>query len=98
MPALKLRPGSFIVMAERPCKYKRWISHPSYSVLSVTGEFVQKWNGRLLNIHPSLLPAFKGHNAHQMALEAGVAVSGCTVHFVAVRTDETPTTLRSIYL
>lgn len=50
----------------------------------VTAEFVRKWHGRLLNIHPSLLPSFKGMHAHKLVLEAGVCISGCTVHFVEV--------------
>lgn len=48
----------------------------------MTPEFVDRWVGRMLNIHPSILPLFKGLNTHQRALDAGMAVHGCTVHEV----------------
>ena len=50
--------------------------------------FCQQWQGRLINIHPSLLPAFKGLNTHRQALEAGVTEHGCTVHFVTADLDD----------
>nr|CAB3248282.1 trifunctional purine biosynthetic protein adenosine-3-like [Phallusia mammillata] len=54
----------------------------------LSGWFVQKWRGQIINVHPSILPAFKGINAHQQVLDAGVCVSGCTVHFVSEKMDE----------
>jgi formyltetrahydrofolate-dependent phosphoribosylglycinamide formyltransferase len=53
-------------------------------------DFARKWQGRMLNIHPSLLPAFKGIRVHRQALDAGVRVSGCTVHFVVPELDSGP--------
>src|SRR5580692_3826283 len=55
-----------------------------------TAEFVQRWYGRMLNIHPSLLPSFPGLDPNAQALNAGVKVSGATVHFVIPETDAGP--------
>jgi phosphoribosylglycinamide formyltransferase 1 len=55
-----------------------------------TAEFVQRWHGRMLNIHPSLLPSFPGLDPHGQALKAGVKISGATVHFVIPETDAGP--------
>jgi phosphoribosylglycinamide formyltransferase-1 len=74
----------------------------------LTPHFITRWDGRLLNIHPSLLPSFRGLHTHERALEEGVKLHGCTVHFVvpeldagpiiaqgavAVRPDDTPDSL-----
>ena len=56
----------------------------------LTTEFVQRWYGRMLNIHPSLLPSFPGLDPHGQALRAGVKISGATVHFVIPKTDAGP--------
>lgn len=56
----------------------------------LSDEFVDVWRDRQLNIHPSLLPAFKGLNVYQRALDTGCKVSGCTVHFVRAAMDEGP--------
>lgn len=58
-------------------------------------EFVRHYEGRLMNIHPSLLPAFPGAHAHRDALNYGVKVSGCTVHFVDEGTDSGPIILQA---
>jgi phosphoribosylglycinamide formyltransferase-1 len=55
-----------------------------------TAGFVQRWHGRMLNIHPSLLPSFPGLDPHGQALRAGVKISGATVHFVIPETDAGP--------
>lgn len=52
--------------------------------------FVDRWRDRIINIHPSLLPAFKGLNVHERVLEAGVRITGCTVHFIRPEMDEGP--------
>lgn len=52
--------------------------------------FVNRWHNRILNIHPSLLPAFKGLDTHQRALDAGVRLAGCTVHIVRPAMDDGP--------
>jgi phosphoribosylglycinamide formyltransferase-1 len=56
----------------------------------LSAEFVRKWKDRLINIHPSLLPSFKGLNTHERTIEAGVRIAGCTVHFVRPEMDEGP--------
>ncbi|HEV7440001.1 MAG TPA: phosphoribosylglycinamide formyltransferase, partial [Methylobacterium sp.] len=55
-----------------------------------TDRFVESWAGRMLNIHPSLLPSFKGLHPHGQALEAGARIHGCTVHFVVPELDSGP--------
>jgi phosphoribosylglycinamide formyltransferase-1 len=55
-----------------------------------TEGFVEQWRNRHINIHPSLLPSFKGLDTHARVLAAGVTLTGCTVHFVRKEMDEGP--------
>jgi phosphoribosylglycinamide formyltransferase 1 len=56
----------------------------------VSAEFVNQWHGRMLNIHPSLLPKYKGLHTHQRAIEAGDTHGGCSVHLVTAALDDGP--------
>ena len=56
----------------------------------LTPGFVDKWQGRMINIHPSLLPLFPGLDTHARAIAAGVKIAGCTVHFVTAEMDVGP--------
>lgn len=56
----------------------------------MTAPFVDRWNGRMINIHPSLLPSYKGLHTHERVLADGVKITGCTVHFVRPEMDEGP--------
>ncbi len=56
----------------------------------MTAGFVDRWGNRMINIHPSLLPAFKGLHTHERALTEGVRIAGCTVHFVRPEMDAGP--------
>ena len=56
----------------------------------LTAEFIQKWEGKILNIHPSMLPKYKGLNTHQRALDAGDTEAGCSVHLVTAEMDGGP--------
>jgi len=61
----------------------------------LTDDFVKSWQGRMLNIHPSLLPAFKGTQTHKRVLEAGAKIHGATVHFVVPKLDSGPVVMQA---
>ncbi|MCW8915648.1 MAG: phosphoribosylglycinamide formyltransferase [Magnetovibrio sp.] len=58
--------------------------------------FVRKWRDKLINIHPSLLPSYKGLHVHERAIEDGARFSGCTVHFVRPAMDEGPIIIQAV--
>jgi phosphoribosylglycinamide formyltransferase-1 len=61
----------------------------------LSSRFVENWRGRMINIHPSLLPAYKGLHTHKRAIEAGEKFAGCTVHFVTPELDDGPAILQA---
>jgi phosphoribosylglycinamide formyltransferase-1 len=74
--------------------------HPESVLLAgfmriLTADFVGRYRGRMLNIHPSLLPAFPGLDTHARALAAGVKLHGCTVHFVTAELDHGPIVIQA---
>ncbi len=84
------RAGFDKVLGEKIASYR-----PDLIVLAgfmriLTPAFIERFNDRIMNIHPSLLPAFPGMDTHRRALEEGVRVHGCTVHFVTPDLDHGP--------
>jgi phosphoribosylglycinamide formyltransferase 1 len=61
----------------------------------LTSDFVGRYRGRMINIHPSLLPSFTGLHTHRQALAAGVRIHGCTVHFVTPQLDHGPVIIQA---
>lgn len=61
----------------------------------LTEQFIERFSGRILNIHPSLLPAFSGLDTHRRALDEGVKLHGCTVHFVTATLDHGPIVIQA---
>jgi len=61
----------------------------------LTEEFIRRFSGRIMNIHPSLLPAFPGLDTHRRAIDEGVKLHGCTVHFVTTALDHGPIVIQS---
>jgi phosphoribosylglycinamide formyltransferase-1 len=62
----------------------------------LTHDFLNNWRNKVINIHPSLLPSFKGLNTHERAIKAGVKFSGCTIHFVRPEMDNGPIILQAV--
>lgn len=77
------------IHAELTARNVEWIALAGYMRL-LTPWFVAQWQGRLINIHPSLLPKYPGLDTHRRALEAGDAEAGCTVHHVVAEMDAGP--------
>lgn len=71
-----------------------WVALAGYMRL-LSGEFIAGWAGRIVNIHPSLLPAYRGLDTHARALAAGETRHGCTVHFVTPELDAGPVVAQS---
>jgi phosphoribosylglycinamide formyltransferase-1 len=101
LPGFALDPSQSGSRAEREGQILRILAGARPDLICLAGfmrilspEFVSRFRGRILNIHPSLLPKFPGRHAQRRALEAGEIESGCTVHFVDEGTDTGPIVLQ----
>jgi len=97
IPAIVISHGNFINRAAFDAALAKEIDlhRPDLVVLAgfmriLTPEFVARYRGRLINIHPSLLPAYSGLDTHQRALADGVKIHGCTAHYVTDNLDHGP--------
>jgi len=96
--------GSYRERAERDSAMGDWLEAHDIDLLVLAGfmeilsaEFIRRFEGRIVNVHPSLLPAFPGIRAIEQAIEAGVRVSGVTVHFVDEGVDSGPIILQQAF-
>jgi phosphoribosylglycinamide formyltransferase-1 len=101
LPAFAVERGKFGSRREHEAEILRVLEAAAPDLICLAGymrilspEFVARFRGRILNIHPALLPKFRGLHAQQRALEGGETVSGCTVHFVDEGTDTGPVILQ----
>jgi phosphoribosylglycinamide formyltransferase 1 len=101
LPAFAVERIRFETRAEHEAEILRILDQTRVDLVCLAGymrilspAFVERWRGRALNIHPSLLPKYRGTNPQRRALEAGDKVSGCTVHFVDEGTDTGPVVLQ----
>jgi len=97
IPTLALNPKDFAEREDFDAAISDALTQAGVNFVCLAGymrllsaDFVRTWRDKLVNIHPSLLPAFKGLHVHEQTLEAGARFSGCTVHFVRSGMDEGP--------
>ena len=101
LPAFAVDPNLFSSRADHEAAVLRILHEARADLVCLAGymrilspDFVARWRGRILNIHPSLLPKYRGVSPQKRAIEAGERVSGCTVHLVDEGTDTGPVVLQ----